>query len=279
MALHPHLAEEGAIELVPMMTSGDAMQAGSLSALGGKGLFTKELELALLKREIDLAVHSAKDMQTLLPEGLMLACTPEREDPRDVLIAPGFSSLEALPEHAVFGTASLRRQVQVLRVRPDLKIAPLRGNVQTRLNKINSGAADATMLAMAGLKRLKMQPLPGIPLSVEQCIPAVGQGALGIECRETDEATRALLTGLNHVPTMLAVTCERALLARVDGSCRTPVAGYAQVRQDQLYLSAMLASEDGKQCWFAEAEGVKAEAEVLGSRVGEKLMQKRASLI
>lgn len=274
-AAHPELREEGRIETVPMMTSGDAMQSGPLAEIGGKGLFTKEIEEALLRGAIDIAVHSAKDMQTQLPPGLMLACTPEREDARDALLAPGYGSLEALPEKAVFGTSSLRRAVQARRVRPDLVIIPFRGSVQTRLNKLERGEAQASMLAMAGLKRLRLDPLPGTPLPLEQFIPAVAQGAIGIECREADARVRRLLEPLNHAPTMHAVACERALLAMLDGSCRTPLAGHADMEGGYIHIRAMLAWDDGSACWFASAEGSAEDALEIGRSAAAELLKQR----
>lgn len=274
-AAHPELAEEGRIAIVPMMTSGDAMQAGPLAEIGGKGLFTKELEEALLRGDVDIAVHSAKDMQTWLPESLALACTLKREDVRDALLAPGYGSLQALPEGAVFGTSSLRRAAQVLRVRPDLQIIDFRGNVQTRLRKLAEGKAHASMLAVAGLKRLKLEPMPGVPLPLEQFIPAVAQGAIAIECRAADAQALELLAPLNHGPTLTAIACERELLAKLDGSCRTPVAGHAEIHNDRLHLRAMLASADGRQCWFAEVSGAVADALALGAKVGDELLAQR----
>lgn len=254
--------EELRVEIVPMQTSGDRFLAEKLAEMGGKGLFTKEIEEALLAGDIDLAVHSAKDMPTALPPGLILAATPEREDARDVLI--GASSIAALPAGCRLGTASLRRAAQVLRVRPDIKMVPLRGNVQTRLRKIAEGEADATLLALAGLKRLKLDPLPGTPLSIADMLPAVAQGALALEAREDDAPMRKLLAPLNHAATFSAVACERALLKALDGSCRTPIAGYAAMEAGKLRLRAMRLSEDGAQCHEADVSALPEDAEALG---------------
>ena len=235
----PELAVDGRIAILPYNTSGDKMQEHALSEIGGKGLFTKEIEEALLADEADIAVHSLKDMPTTLPAGLMIGAVLEREDARDAFIAKDYKSFADLPKGAVFGTSSLRRQVQALRVRPDLQIVPFRGNVQTRLDKIAGGAAHATMLAMAGLNRLHMQQVASCILDAETFIPAVGQGAICIECRSDSDAMRAILHILNHAETMTAVTAERALLARLDGSCRTPIAGHAQLKDGMLHLAAM----------------------------------------
>jgi hydroxymethylbilane synthase len=255
-------------EIIPMTTTGDQL-TGPLTEEGGKGLFTKELEEALLAHTIDIAVHSAKDMQTTLPAGLVLACVPEREDVRDVLI--GAASIAALPQGAVLGSASLRRSAQALRQRPDLKIINLRGNVQTRLDKIKKGEAHATLLALAGLKRLGISPLPGTPLSVDEMLPAVAQGALGIECRKDDTQTQTLLAQINHAPSMTAVICERALLRALDGSCRTPIAGLATLENKMLRLRGMLLSPDGKQCWQVDEKAAPQDAEKLGTAVGKQL--------
>jgi hydroxymethylbilane synthase len=252
-----------------MTTTGDRFLGQPLSEIGGKGLFTKELEEALLANEIDFAVHSAKDMQTVLPAGLVMPCVLEREDVRDLLI--GAASLQALPAGARVGTSSLRRGAQVLHARPDINIVPLRGNVQTRLAKLEAGEADATLLAVAGVKRLGMQPLPGTPISIDEILPAVAQGALAIECREGDANTHALLAPLHHAPSFAAITAERAMLAVLDGNCRTPIAGLAEVQGDQLNLRAMLLSADGKQVQQTRLEGSVNDAARIGKEAGEFL--------
>ncbi|NCY26739.1 MAG: hydroxymethylbilane synthase, partial [Alphaproteobacteria bacterium] len=213
----PHLAAPGAIETLPMMTSGDAFSDRPLAEAGGKGLFTKEIEEALLDNRIDIAVHSMKDMPTMLPDGLTIGCMLEREDPRDMLVGEGLRDLSGLPKGAIFGTSSLRRAAMVKLSRPDVTIVPFRGNVETRLKKLAEGQAQATLLAMAGLNRLKRFDVPGHPLPWEEFLPAVAQGAIGIECRADDDATLDLIAPLAHIETEIAVLCERAFLGTLDG--------------------------------------------------------------
>lgn len=275
----PELAVDGRIAILPYNTSGDKMQEHALSEIGGKGLFTKEIEEALLADEADIAVHSLKDMPTTLPAGLMIGAVLEREDARDAFIAKDYKSFADLPKGAVFGTSSLRRQVQALRVRPDLQIVPFRGNVQTRLDKIAGGAAHATMLAMAGLNRLHMQQVASCILDAETFIPAVGQGAICIECRSDSDAMRAILHILNHAETMTAVTAERALLARLDGSCRTPIAGHAQLKDGMLHLAAMLASTNGEHCWTVREQGSPERAAELGDDAAKQLQSLARAVI
>lgn len=271
-AAHPGLE----VELIPMTTTGDRMQSGLLSEIGGKGLFTKELEEALLDGRIDLAVHSAKDMQTVLPPGLTLACVPQREDARDVLISlNNADSLAKLPPGCILGSASLRRTAQALHVRPDLRTVPLRGNVQTRLAKLQAGEAQATLLALAGLKRLGMDPPPGHVLSFDEMLPAAAQGAIGIECREADERTRALLTPLHHPASAVAVAAERALLAALDGSCRTPIAAYAELQENTLTLRAMVLSDDGATRHVTQIQAPAADALRLGEEAAKHLRSGR----
>lgn len=285
------------VELMPMTTSGDNF-AGSLADAGGKGLFTKELEDALLDGRIDIAVHSVKDMQTVLPDGLTLGCVTEREDPRDMLVGEGLRSLEDLPKGATLGTSSLRRAAQVLMQRPDIKIVPLRGNVQTRLDKVQKGDIGATLLAKAGLNRLDMHDVPGGLLSADEFIPAVGQGAIGIECREADAATLELISPLADSDTERAVLCERAFLQVLDGSCRTPIAGYAnfipfsmrekgdRVRLKEpltltlktegryLHFRGLIAKPDGSDFHVIEASGDADDAITLGAQAGQALLEK-----
>lgn len=265
-AARPELA--GKATLVPIITTGDSLQQPLLAELGGKGLFTKEIEDALLKGELHLAVHSMKDMPTALPSGLMIGAVPKREDARDVLI--GAKSFAAMPEGASFASASLRRAAQAKIKRPDLKIVPLRGNVETRLRKIKDGEAHATMLALAGLKRLGITPLPGTVMPAEEILPAVGQGALCIECSEKNIAVRDLLAEISDAASMAAITAERAMLAVLDGSCRTPIAGYATVN-DTLSLRGLVAQPDGSE-WFETAEsGNAADAFAIGEAAGHAL--------
>jgi hydroxymethylbilane synthase len=271
IAHHPALAATGAIEIVVIKTTGDQVQDRPLSEIGGKGLFTKEIEEALLDGRIDLAVHSMKDVPTALCEGLEIACLLKREDPRDVLISPVASSIATLPQGAVVGTASLRRQAQVKALRPDLVIVPLRGNVGTRLAKIERGEAAATLLALAGLKRLGKTDAAQAILSVEEMLPAVAQGAIGIEIRSDDRATRALLEPCNDRATQIAVTAERACLAELEGSCRTPIAAFAELVGDDLRLRALIALPDGSEVHRDDRRGKATEPAALGRAAGRHL--------
>ena len=269
----PELAAEGALEIVVIKTTGDKVQDRPLSEIGGKGLFTKEIEEALIEGGIDIAVHSMKDMPTVLPGGLEIPTILEREDPRDAFFTrDGTNSLSALPQGALIGTASLRRQAQVLLARPDLRVTNFRGNVDTRLRKLHEGEVDATLLAVAGLKRLGRE-LPAI-LSPEEMLPAVAQGAVGIELRSDDERTRRYLDPLNHPATFEEVAAERACLAVLDGSCRTPIAAFAEPQgTDGLRLRALVALPDGGACHRTEVSGSRARAEELGRQAGERLRE------
>jgi hydroxymethylbilane synthase len=260
------------VEFVTIVTSGDMFTDRPLSDIGGKGLFTKEIEEALLDGRIDIAVHSVKDMQTVLPEGLIIGCMLEREDPRDMLVGKNITSIESIPKGATFGSASLRRAAQILMRRPDLKIVPLRGNVQTRLNKLEAGEMQATMLAKAGLNRLKLHDIPGVTLPITEFLPAVAQGALGIECRAGNTAIRDLLKPLSHMVTEQAVTCERAFLRALDGSCRTPIAGHAEVKGNNIYLRGLIVRPDGSAFHSIEMQGKDAAA--LGREAGNELLAK-----
>ena len=259
------------IEIKTIRTTGDVIQDRPLATAGGKGLFTKEIEEALLARTIDLAVHSSKDMPTVLPDGLLLDAFLPREDPRDAFISPKAKTLRDLPRGAVIGTASLRRQAMVKRIRPDLNVVTLRGNVETRLRKLDAGEADATLLAVAGLKRLGLLDAATMILDVDQFLPAVGQGAIGIETRADDEATRALVTKINDVDTAMALAAERAFLAVLDGSCRTPIAGHAQVRDGAVHFRGMILRPDGSEAHEAHREGRCAAAAELGADAGREL--------
>lgn len=271
IAHHPELAADGAIEIVVIKTTGDQVQDRPLSEIGGKGLFTKEIEEALLDGRIDLAVHSMKDVPTALYEGLEIACLLKREDPRDVLISPVASSIATLPRGAVVGTASLRRQAQVKALRPDLVIVPLRGNVGTRLAKIERGEAAATLLALAGLKRLGKADAAQAILSVEEMLPAVAQGAIGIEIRRDDRVTRALLEPCNDRATQIAVTAERACLAELEGSCRTPIAAFAELQGNELRLRSLIALPDGSAVHRDDRRGDAGEPAALGRAAGRHL--------
>ena len=259
------------VELVPVKTSGDRFQNISLSRIGGKGLFVKEIEEALQAGRVDLAVHSVKDVPAFLPAGLTLSVIPPREDPRDVLITPNGETLDELPAGTRVGTSSLRRQALLLHLRPDLHITMLRGNVETRLRKQRDGEVDVTILAAAGLKRLGLMPARSRILDEQVFVPAVGQGALGIETRiEAD--IEVLLRPLHHVETALAVTTERAFLGRMGGSCRTPLAALASARTEGVTLVALIASPDGQIVLRGQEHGPPEAAEQLGIRLAERLL-------
>ncbi|MBA0698080.1 hypothetical protein Goari_021589 [Gossypium aridum] len=247
MASHPELAEEGAIEIVVIKTTGDKILSQPLADIGGKGLFTKEIDEALINGDIDIAVHSMKDVPTYLPEKTILPCNLKREDVRDAFISLSASSLAELPAGSVVGTASLRRKSQILHRYPSLKVEDnFRGNVQTRLRKLNEGVVQATLLALAGLRRLSMTENVTSTLSIDEMLPAVAQGAIGIACRSDDEKMASYLASLNHEETRLAVSCERAFLLTLDGSCRTPIAGYASKDEDgNCIFKGLVASPDG----------------------------------
>jgi hydroxymethylbilane synthase len=247
IAAHPDLASPGTIELVIIRTTGDTITDRTLAAIGGKGLFTKEIEEALIEERVDLAVHSMKDVATWLPDGLVIDCFLEREDPRDAFFSQKAADLLSLPAGAVVGTASLRRQAQILKARPDLAVVPIRGNVGTRLAKLDAGDVDATLLAVAGLKRLGHAARITQILPPELMLPAVAQGAIGIERRRGDERVAAYLRPLNHEATGIRVTAERALLAALDGSCKTPIAALAEFdAAGRLSLRGLIVSPDGR---------------------------------
>lgn len=259
------------VELVPITTSGDRIQHLPLSQLGGKGLFVKEIEQALLDGEVDLAVHSVKDLPADLPPGLSLSAIPEREDPRDVLISAGGSSLADLPDGSRVGTSSLRRQALLLHLRPGLRIEVLRGNVETRLRGQLEGRVDATVLAAAGLKRLGLRLKNSYPLDAEEFLPAIGQGALGIEIR-TGDTVEALLAPLHHTDAARTVEAERAFLSGMGGSCRTPLAAKATAAKGILRLSALVASPDGTRLLRHERSGPVETAAHIGAGVAETLL-------
>ncbi|KAL4423738.1 hypothetical protein ABPG75_001039 [Micractinium tetrahymenae] len=269
----PELEEEGALEIIIIKTTGDKILNQPLSDIGGKGLFTKEIDDALLDCRIDIAVHSMKDVPTYLPAGTVLPCNLPREDVRDVFISAKYKSMDELPEGAVVGSASLRRQAQILAKYPTLQVVNFRGNVQTRLRKLEEGACDATLLALAGLKRLDMADKVTSILSIEEMLPAVAQGAIGIACREGDDRSAAALAALNHEETRLAVVCERAFLAALDGSCRTPIAGWARNENGQLAFSGLVSTPDGKKVYQTTRAGALTEdvAREIGKDAGEQL--------
>jgi hydroxymethylbilane synthase len=272
MAAHDLSEDRFAIEA--MSTSGDRIQNRTLADIGGKGLFTKEIEEALLDGRIDLAVHSSKDMPTVLPDGLALVAFLEREDPRDVFIGRTSPTLAGLPQGAVVGTASLRRQALVRRARPDLRVISFRGNVQTRLKKLDEGLADATLLAHAGLKRIGLESVITELMPLDSFPPAPGQGAICIETRSNNDAVLKLLEPANHRPTMQALQCERAFLLALDGSCRTPIAGHARVDRDQLQFSGLIILPDGSECHAIEDSGPATAAEEIGRRAGAAIRAK-----
>jgi hydroxymethylbilane synthase len=263
--------EEEAIELVVIRTTGDTIQDRPLAEEGGKGLFTKEIEEALLDGRIDLAVHSAKDMPTVLPDGLVLAACLEREDPRDVFISRKARLLSDLPRGASLGTASLRRQAITKRARPDLRVLPLRGNVETRLRKLEAGEVDATILALAGLKRLGLADRAIAIMSTEEFLPAVGQGAIGIETREDSKSVRDILARVDHADTSTAVACERAFLCALDGSCKTPIAGHATVSADAVQFRGLIARPDGGAAHDIAGTGKRKDAATIGADAGRDL--------
>jgi hydroxymethylbilane synthase len=268
---------EDRIEIKVIRTTGDAIQDRPLAEAGGKGLFTKEIEEALLSGAIDLAVHSSKDMPTLLPPGLVLSAFLPREDARDAFISRKAATIPELPQGAVIGTASLRRQALVKRLRPDLRVVPLRGNVETRLRKLESGEADATLLAVAGLKRLGLLLAATAILEIDAFIPAVGQGAIGIETRIEDDATRALVGKINDPDTATALAAERAFLAELDGSCRTPIGGHAQVSAGVVRFRGIVAKPDGSAAHEVWREGRIADAAALGTDAGRELKRRAGS--
>ncbi len=273
VGVDPELAAPGAVELVVIKTTGDRVVDRPLAEIGGKGLFTKEIDEALLAGRIDLAVHSMKDVPTALPAGILIAAVPARADPRDVLLAPGASRLAELPAGCVVGTASLRRAAQVLAARPDLSVVPLRGNVHTRLAKLARGEVGATLLAAAGLARLGLGTAGGTPLEPTETPPAVAQGAIGIACRERDEAVRAMLAALGDPPSERCVAAERALLAELDGNCRTPIAALAVEAEGTISLEGLLASPDGRRVARVTRAGPAADAARLGREAGRELLR------
>lgn len=270
---HPVLAAPDAVEIRVIKTTGDRIQDRTLAEAGGKGLFTKEIEEALIAGEIDLAVHSMKDVPTWLPDGLGIVAMLERDDPRDALIAgPAVASINDLPNGAVVGTASLRRGAQLLSRRPDVKIVPLRGNVDTRLAKVERGEVEATFLAYAGLRRLGRTEAVRAVLEPEDMLPAAAQGAIGIECRLDDARVRTLLAAIDHAPTGIAVTAERGLLEKLDGSCRTPIGALAvAVSGDRLRLDGLVVRPDGSGLMTTSREGPAALALAMGRDAGEEL--------
>jgi len=262
------------VEIVTITTTGDRIRDRPLAEIGGKALFTKEIEEALVAGTIDLAVHSMKDVPSLLPAGLVIAALLPREDPRDALISATARRIADLPEGAIVGSSSVRRQAQLKRLRPDLDIVSIRGNVDTRLAKLDRGEVAATLLACAGLRRLGLTSRITAPIAVEEMLPAVAQGAIGVEIREGDAHIRALLSAINHQPTDIAVTCERAFLAALDGSCRTPIAGHATLEGETLRFRGEALALDGAFSFAVESHGAANDAARLGREAGEEVKAK-----
>ena len=275
----PVLRDAQAFEEHQLLTSGDRIQDRRLAEIGGKGLFAKEIHEALLDRRIDFAVHSLKDLETEMPPGIVLACTLKREDARDCLIpGPALAACDpvdpfaALPRGAVIGTSSVRRQSQLLHLRPDLRVVMFRGNVQTRLRKLAEGEATATLLALAGLRRLGLAPAGGVPLDPEVMVPAAGQGIVGVTVRADDVELRELLAAIEDPEARAVSSAERALLAALDGSCRTPIGGHARLLPDgRLRLTGLVARPDGSFLLRRSVEGAAAEAVRLGQELGRGL--------
>ena len=272
---HPGLV----VEIRGMTTRGDKILDAPLAKVGGKGLFVKELEQGMLDGTADIAVHSMKDVPVDFPEGLHLPVILEREDPRDAFVSNRFDSLADLPEGARVGTSSLRRQCQILERRPDLRVEPLRGNVNTRLARLDAGDYDAIILAAAGLKRLGFASRIRRHIETDESLPAIGQGAIGIECRTDDARTGALIAPLHHPETALRILAERALNHRLHGGCQVPIAGHATLDGDRLHLSGLVGDPDGSRTLRAQAGGQSMEAEAIGAAVADALLAQGADLI
>ena len=272
---HPELK----VELLPMSTQGDKILDTPLAKIGGKGLFIKELEIAMQEGRADIAVHSMKDVPVEFPEGFGLHAICERENPYDAFVSNQYASIDELPHGAIVGTSSLRRQCQLRHHRPDLNITDLRGNVNTRLKKLDDGQYDAIILAAAGLIRLEMQDRIRYTLPAEYSLPAVGQGAVGIECRDDDAELIALLKPLQHDTTYYRVTAERAMNARLQGGCQVPIGSFAQLNGDTLELKGLVGEADGSRLIEATASGSVTDAEVIGQKVAEQLLAQGADTI
>jgi hydroxymethylbilane synthase len=267
-----HGLSEDAFEIVIIKTTGDRVQDRALKEIGGKGLFTKEIEEAMLARGIDIAVHSTKDMPSAQPEGLVLDCFLAREDVRDAFLSPVAERLSDLPQGAAVGTSSLRRRAQLAHFRPDLRVVEFRGNVQTRLKKLEEGAAAATFLAMAGLNRLGMSGVARSAIAPEEMLPAVAQGAIGIERRVDDARAACLLAGIHDTETGVRIAAERAFLQVLDGSCETPIAGLAMCEGADVWLRGEILRPDGSEVIRAERRGARADADALGRDLGRQLL-------
>ena len=274
-AIHPRIK----VSLVTMKTRGDKLLDAPLSKVGGKGLFVKELERGLLEGRADLAVHSLKDVPVEFPDGLELALVMEREDPRDAFVSNHYESLAGMPAGALVGTSSLRRQTQIRERYPGLRIDWLRGNVNTRLAKLDAGEFDAIILAAAGLQRLGFADRIKAAIAPEECLPAIGQGVLGIEIRSDDDQLRELIAPLAHAETTLRISAERALNQTLSGGCQVPIAGYAVLEQDQLYLRGLVGKPDGSEILRAEIRGRSADAHQLGVELAQQLLSQGADRI
>ncbi|MEW8462899.1 MAG: hydroxymethylbilane synthase [Candidatus Thiodiazotropha endolucinida] len=267
--VHPDIR----VELMGMTTQGDKILDTPLAKIGGKGLFIKELEQGLISGEADIAVHSMKDVPVELPPGLHLPVIMQREDPRDAFVSNRYQSIDQLPQRACVGTSSLRRQCQLAEVRPDLVIKSLRGNVNTRLRKLDDGEYDAIILAAAGLKRLGFEDRITALIGPEQSLPAIGQGAVGIECRVDDPRVNDLITPLHHAETAYCVGAERAMNQRLNGGCQVPVAGYAMLESDNLWLRGLVGEPDGSRIIRGEVEGKTQEARAMGEGLADRLLE------
>ena len=274
-AIHPDLK----VELIPLSTKGDRILDTPLAKVGGKGLFVKELEIAMLEDKADIAVHSMKDVPMEFPDGLCLAVIAEREDPRDAFVSNQYAELEALPQGAIVGTSSLRRQCQLKALRPDLQIKDLRGNVNSRLAKLDAGDYDAIILASAGLLRLEMASRITAFLPPETILPASGQGAVGIECRTDDSITQELIAVLNDNDTWIRVSAERAMNSHLQGGCQVPIGAFAEINGAQLKVRGLVGSLDGTQMLTDKVQGSIEDAEALGVELAEKLLSAGADEI
>jgi hydroxymethylbilane synthase len=272
------LNPEITVTLVHIKTTGDRLDF-PLFQVGGKGLFVKEIEEALTRKEIDLAVHSAKDLPAIIPEGLILTAFPEREDPRDALVSQGGKRFEEVPQGGKIGTGSLRRKAQLLNLRPDLEIVPLRGNLDTRLKKLMALNLDAVILAAAGLRRMKWEGQVSEFFDPETMVPAIGQGALAVESREGDERVRRAVSPLDHPPTRVSVLAERAFLRRLEGGCQVPIGGLARIRGERLALTGLVAGVDGRRVVKGKVEGPLEKNTELGVQLAEDLLGRGAEEI
>jgi hydroxymethylbilane synthase len=267
------------IEIVTIVTTGDRLKDRNLTEIGGKGLFTKEIEEALQNRAIDLAVHSMKDLPAALPDGLAIAGVLPREDARDAFISPVARSVGDLPKGALVGSSSVRRTAQLRRRRADLAFTGFRGNVETRLRKLKAGEVHATLLACAGLNRLGLQSEITSPIEISEMLPALGQGAIGVEIRADDDALRPVIGAINDEATAIAVSCERAFLRELDGSCKTPIAGHAHFRGGRLHFRGETLTPDGQQVFTAAREGLADEAEAMGKDAGSEVKRKGGHVV